>query len=135
LCLLGDQGFTNAVAAIGELGVPLVILVCNNGSSVSLRTQAASDGLELGDLDAMLLGNSNRMNYTAIAAGYGIAAHSICWPDRDEGAETLATAARQALSALTDALAAGRPCLLELVTTDAPDFWEGVWRTAGYEAG
>ncbi|MGH3449396.1 MAG: thiamine pyrophosphate-dependent enzyme [Haloechinothrix sp.] len=43
LYLLGDQGCTNgvqALAAAGEIDVPVVALVCNNGSSVSLRKQA-----------------------------------------------------------------------------------------------
>ena len=47
ICTLGDQGFTNglqALAVVGEQRVPLLILVCNNGSSVLLRKQAKHDG-------------------------------------------------------------------------------------------
>lgn len=137
LCLLGDQGFTNgagALAAAGQLGAPLVAVVCNNGSSVSLRTQAEADGLDLGDLRTSLLGNNNRMNYAAIARGYGISARSMHWPGDTSDPDAIATAAQRVLATLTDAQASNRPFLLELITPDDPEFWAGVWNTNGFDS-
>lgn len=63
ICTLGDQGFTNglqALAVAGEQQIPLLILVCNNGSSVSLRKQARHEGAEIAS--DSFLANNDAMN-------------------------------------------------------------------------
>ena len=133
LCLLGDQGFTNGVGALAvaaELAVPLVAIACDNGGSVSLRDQAAADDFHLGPLPASLLGNCEQMDYAAIAAGYGITATTVPWPD---GPERAGQAGRDVRDALSHALTSQRPSLLHLITPRTPRFWSGIWNTAGFE--
>jgi acetolactate synthase-1/2/3 large subunit len=134
LCLLGDQGFTNgagALAAVAELDVPLAVIVCDNGGSQSLRTQAAADDVDLGSLAASLLGNCEQMDHAAIAAGYGITAMTMHWP---AGPECINQAGRHIREAVSEALTAQRPFLLHLITPRTSCFWSGIWNTAGFDA-
>jgi acetolactate synthase-1/2/3 large subunit len=136
LCLLGDQGFTNgvgALAAAGDLNVPLALIVCNNGSAVSLRTQSEADQLSLHRLDRSLLGNSTRMSYTEVARGYGIDAQRLLWPDDDAGERAVESAATRSVAVLSQALRLAKPFLLELVVPGSIGFWKGIWRVDGNE--
>jgi acetolactate synthase-1/2/3 large subunit len=84
---LGDQDFTNgvqALAAVRELQVSLLIVVCNNGASVSLSLQEAADGF--GDGVTSFVGNVPGMSYAAIARGFGLPAGRACHaPGVDHG--------------------------------------------------
>jgi acetolactate synthase-1/2/3 large subunit len=135
LSTLGDQGFTNgvqALAAASEHQVPLLILVCNNGSSVSLRKQADFDGLGDGGLPA--LSNVAQMSYAAIATGFGLSAALHVWPDNTPWSEAIGVASRELTAEIKRAITARRPHLIELVTPSSPEFWAGVWRVEGLEA-
>jgi acetolactate synthase-1/2/3 large subunit len=129
---LGDQGFTNgvqALAAVRAQRIPLLVLVCNNGSSVSLTTQAAADGVDA-DRVASVLGNAAGLGYAAVARGFGIPATTQVWTGDPTG-HGLEAASRRLTAGIADALRAGGPGVLELVTPDSPQFWAGVWRVAG----
>jgi acetolactate synthase-1/2/3 large subunit len=134
LALVGDQGFTNglqALAAASEHRAPLVILVCNNGASVSLRRQADFDGL--GASGQSVLGNVERMNYAAIAEGFGLTAIVERWPDETRRSDAVAAASDRLASEIGRALLTRQPYLIEVVTPSCPEFWAGVWRTDGFE--
>lgn len=136
LCLLGDQGFTNGaqgLAAAGENDAPVVIVVCNNGSSVSLRTQANADGLEIGTAGSSPLTNNPRMSYTAVARAYGVRSSVLEWPQESVRTAAVTKAADTFARTVADAIAARRPYLLELVVPGTAEFWAGVWNTAGYD--
>jgi acetolactate synthase-1/2/3 large subunit len=131
---LGDQGFTNgvqALAALREQQVPLLVLVCNNGSSVSLTKQAAADGIDAETVRSAL-GNVPGLGYARIAAGFGIPATTLVWPDDPTG-QDLTAVSRRLTAEIADALTTGGTRVLELVTPASPRFWAGVWRVAGFE--
>jgi acetolactate synthase I/II/III large subunit len=131
LTTVGDQGFTNgvqALAAASEHQVPLVVLVCNNGASVSLRTQADFDGVGV----LAPLNNVAPMSYAAIATGFGFSVTRHVWPD-GERSEAIADASRELTVEIKRAITARRPHLIELVTPSSPEFWAGVWRVEGLE--
>ncbi|MEU3271063.1 thiamine pyrophosphate-binding protein [Saccharomonospora sp. NPDC006951] len=133
LTTLGDHGFTNglqALAAASEHDAPLVILVCNNGASVCLGKQADSDGV---GRDALPLDNVARMNYAAIAAGFGLSTSVHVWPDETSLTDTVTEASAKLSADIRRALSARRPHLIELITPSRPDFWTGVWRVEGME--
>lgn len=130
VAMLGDQGFTNgvqALAALWELQVPLLVLVCNNGASVSLGVQAAADGVS-GGVRAVLA-NVPGMGYAAVARGFGLSASTFVWTDplRTEDLPQRLT------TAITQALASGGPHFLELIVPGTAQFWAGVWRVAGLD--
>jgi acetolactate synthase-1/2/3 large subunit len=136
LCLLGDQGFTNAVQALAPAAASrgLVIIVCNNGASQSLSRQAYTDGHHLSPGTA-LLRNPASMAYTKIAAGYGITSRSLTWPcpyppGTAPAGLRLETAARLT-SAIRRTLSGQGPSLIELVMCECPSLWSGLWRAHG----
>ena len=127
VCLVGDQGYTNGIQALavaGGLDAALLIILCNNGSSVSLRKQAKSDGLQLHE-NFTVMGNSPNMNYTTVAEGYGLTAETVCWHD--------GSSADRLTRAVARALATRRGHLIELLTPDDHVFWQDVWNVAGFE--
>ena len=131
MALVGDQGFTNglqALAAASEHRAPLVILVCNNGASVSLRRQADFDGLRT--LNTSVLTNVEYMSYAAVSEGFGLTAVVETWPGDTPGSDV---AADRLTSEICRALATRRPCLIEVVVPSRPAFWSGIWRTCGFE--
>lgn len=131
---LGDQGFTNAVqalAALRELQARLLVVVCNNGCSVSLTAQAAADGTG-GSLEA-LLGNVDQLSYARIAEGFGIPASTYVWPENTAPSD-LERASSRLSSHLQQVLSRQGPHVLELRTADGPRFWAGVWQGDGNEA-
>lgn len=137
LCLLGDHGFTNAVQALAtaaRTSGDLVIIVCNNGTSQSLTQQAHADEHHVSPYTA-LLRNSASMDYTKIAAGYGITSCTLTWPCSDTPDSALAAARQEAAAHLTSAirrtLLGHEPTLMELVMCECPSLWSGLWRTHG----
>jgi acetolactate synthase I/II/III large subunit len=132
--LVGDQGFTNgvqALAAVRELQVALLVVVCNNGASVSLRLQAAADGVEGGAV-ASVLGNVPGISYAAVAGGFGLPASRMVWT---ASARAERNDSELLTSRIGQALGSGGPHVLELVAPVAPRFWAGVWRATGFEDG
>ncbi|WP_369392989.1 thiamine pyrophosphate-binding protein [Streptomyces sp. CG1] len=132
ICTLGDQGFTNAVQALavaGDRDVPILVIVCNNGGSVSLRKQSSSEGL--GTATAGFLRNVECLDYASTARSFGLEASTVRWPDRLQSDEPVVEAGQVLKRRIEDALADRRPHLIELVTTGAPEFWAGVWNVDG----
>jgi acetolactate synthase-1/2/3 large subunit len=133
-CCLGDQGFTNSlqglVAAVQE-SAPVTFLVCNNGGAVSLRKQSRPSGwLDRGD-DGYL-DNAAGMRYVEVATALGVHSRRVdvsCWLDREKSATQLDTFERT----LEAAAERQGPTLIELVLPSDPEFWSGVWITAGFE--
>ncbi|MBF6213170.1 thiamine pyrophosphate-binding protein [Nocardia puris] len=133
IATLGDHGFTNgvqALAAAGEHGAPLVVLVCNNGASVCLGKQAEFDGV---GKHILPLDNVAKMSYADIAAGFGLSTAVLEWPDETSQTDTVASASEKLSAEIERAMAARRPHLIELVTPGSPEFWAGVWRVEGME--
>jgi acetolactate synthase-1/2/3 large subunit len=131
---LGDQGFTNAVqalAALRELQARVLLVVCNNGRSVSLVSQAATDGT--GDGLDVLLGNVDGLSYAQIAHGFGIRSSTYAWPE-DPGPGDLERAASGLSGHLQQVLSQEVPHVLELLAPDGPRFWARLWRVDGNEA-
>jgi acetolactate synthase-1/2/3 large subunit len=136
VCILGDQGFTNGVKALavaGEQRVPILIIVCNNHASVSLRTQADADFIPATSVRAFT-GNNPSMSYTTVARGYGLRGTVIDWPSCHDGLTSIDQAAHRVATAVHHALHAQAPHVLELVTArNDADFSHDVWRTSGHE--
>lgn len=137
LCLLGDQGFTNAVQALAtaaRASGDLVIVVCNNGASQSLTHQAYVDEHHLSPSTA-LLRNCASMAYTKIAAGYGITSYILTWSCSNTPGTALAVPRQETAAHLTNAirrtLFGHEPSLIELVMCECPSLWSGLWRTHG----
>lgn len=136
MCLLGDQGFTNGVqglATAAERQAPVITVVCNNGSSVSLRKQARFDGFAIGQGMERILGNNHRMDYAAIARGYGIGASVLTWPEHGVSGQAIAAAADTLAETMAKAMSERRPHILELIVPGTSEFWAGVWNVSGHE--
>lgn len=134
VCTLGDQGFTNALQALavaGEHQTPLLILVCNNGSSVSLRKQARHEGLEFAG-HPFLVNNIN-MSYAAVARGFGLSSSVFVWTNATECDQVVIESSAVLSKIIAEVLLNRKPYLLELVVPGDPDFWEGVWSVEGLE--
>ena len=135
-CLLGDQGFTNAIqglVAAKQERARVTYIVCNNGESVSLFTQAAIScpgSFENGNHS--FLKNIEGFEYARLAEGMGIDAFVVEFPTGDDPA-----AVKAALSSLTMALKSAAtiqgPVLIELRLPARGDFWDGIWITSGFE--
>lgn len=132
LCTLGDQAFTNSfqalVAAIQQ-EVPLLVLVCNNGGSVSLKKQAnASYGAQRRDY----LANVRGFSYYGVAQALGVPAERVEVPI-GASPEVIDFAAGQLAAALARGAAINRPALVEVVLPANPEVWRGIWLTQGFE--
>lgn len=130
LCLLGDQGFTNAVQAlsvIAERNLNITVIVCNNGTSVSLLKQRTTEA-NIPDALSRFLRNNDNMDYAAIAAGFGLPVQQLTFAIEQEHND--AQVLRQTIAA---SMAARGPSFVELVTPSDPAFWSGVWTTTGFE--
>lgn len=129
ICMLGDQGFTNslqALAVAGEQQVPLLIVVCNNGSSVSLRKQAKHDGSQFSS--DPFLENNECMSYAAVARGFGLSSSVFVWPGVSEHIQTVIDSGAALTKKIAEAVTARKPHLLELLVPGDLSFWEGVCR-------
>jgi acetolactate synthase-1/2/3 large subunit len=129
-CFLGDQGFLNgsqALACIGELQLGVKIVVCNNGGSVSLRTQIAAQDSQAFDAGrGPFLGNGPNVSVVDIAKGFGVSASSVSMTTEPADVVTLD-------SALTVAASSHRPYLLEIITPSDLAHWHGAWATKGLD--
>jgi acetolactate synthase I/II/III large subunit len=131
-CTLGDQAFTNSfqalVAAIQQRA-RLLIVVCNNGESVSLNKQAAA---ALGAAPRQYLANVAGFSYHQVAQTIGVPAERVEVP---LGAEPAAAAepVTRLRAALERGVRADGPFLLEIVLPSAPEVWRGIWLTQGFE--
>jgi acetolactate synthase I/II/III large subunit len=133
VAILGDQGFVNgvqAMVALREQQAPLLVLVCNNGSSMSLALQAAADAVDGAVVSALT--NSPGVSYAAIAQGFGLSASTSSWPggEPDQG---IAEISRSLTAHIASILSTGRLHVLELITPVEPSFWKGIWRLSGQE--
>jgi acetolactate synthase-1/2/3 large subunit len=115
--------------AARQLGVDLVILVCNNGESVSLKKQAVAS---YGDLPRRYLDNASGFDYGPIAEALGIHAERVEVPVGRRPAD-IGPAATAFAAALARAAAVPGPALVELVLPADPAAWEGIWVTQGFE--
>jgi acetolactate synthase I/II/III large subunit len=132
ICTLGDHGFTNAVQALAvacDQQVPILVLVCNNGGSVSLRKQSSADGL--GTATSDFLGNCRGFDYAAAARSFGMEAVRITWPDCPPGDERTAEAGRLLRQRIEAAVGCRTPYLIELAVPGSQEFWAGVWSVRG----
>jgi acetolactate synthase-1/2/3 large subunit len=132
LCVLGDQAFTNsfqALVAAVEEQADFVILVCNNGESVSLKKQAAAS---YGAVPRRYLDNAQRLRYGEVAAALGVHTERVAVPI---GAhlDTVDGAVAELAAALHRASAVRGPSLVELVLPADPSAWQGIWTVTGFE--
>lgn len=132
LCTLGDQAFTNSfqalVAAIQQK-VRLLIIVCNNGGSVSLKKQANAS---YGSLDRDYLGNVRGFSYYQTAQALGVPAERVEVPIGASN-DVIDFAVGRLAAAIERGASAGGPALVELVLPSDPDAWRGIWLTQGFE--
>lgn len=133
MCTLGDEGFTNGfqglVSAVQERARVLLV-VCNNGGSVSLLKQAAAD---LGTAQRSYLANAGRLRYHALAAAMGVWAKRVEVPILSSPQEFEAAMVRVS-ETLADAEAVeDGPSLVELVLPSEQESWQGIWLVRGLE--
>jgi acetolactate synthase-1/2/3 large subunit len=132
LCTLGDQAFTNSYQALVtavEQQTDLLILVCNNGQSVSLNKQGAAS---YGNVPRRYLDNAAGFDYTKVAQALGLHAERVSVPvggPEDEVAAGVASLA----AALRRGAAWSGPALVELVLPADPEAWRGIWVVHGFE--
>ncbi|HEX6291174.1 MAG TPA: thiamine pyrophosphate-binding protein [Herpetosiphonaceae bacterium] len=136
VCTLGDQGFCNGLqglVALGEQRVPLTLVVCNNGESVSLRKQALTidPGALQGGIHAILR-NPPNIDYQALAAALQVDSSVVAWTSDMEPDETEQRAA-ELQAQLVSAFHARQPRLIELRLPPLGTAWHGIWRTEGLE--
>jgi acetolactate synthase I/II/III large subunit len=132
MCTLGDQAFTNSfqglVAAVQE-NARVVIVVCNNGHSVSLDKQAAAS---FGGPSRPYLANVGAIDYRAIAEAIGLYAERVNVPIGGPKEETEPAIARFH-HALERAASVDGPSLVELELPGCREAWRGIWLTQGFE--
>jgi acetolactate synthase-1/2/3 large subunit len=128
---LGDQSFTNSLqtlVAIKQENLNIVIIVCNNGKSVSLFKQVLSqDSSAFKKGSDMFLYNAP-YSYTDLARSFGIKTSSI---EFDPNNTKLPSGLFE--KALLDAVQAKGPTLIELKLPSDFKAWEGIWRIKGNE--
>jgi acetolactate synthase-1/2/3 large subunit len=133
-CFLGDQAFTNNVQGLvvaRERSANAIYLVCNNGHSVSLLKQSSTRPRWLAS-GHTYLHNATDLDYTRIAAGFGIPAAAVnlrAPRTLDEAAESL----DEFRQLLDDALSTPGPALIEMRLPPLGEFWNGIWTVTGFE--
>jgi thiamine pyrophosphate-dependent acetolactate synthase large subunit-like protein len=107
----------------------LVVLVCNNGESVSLKKQASAS---YGPAPRRYLDNATGFRYDELARAVGVPAERVAVP---VGAATdvVAGAAAELSAALGRAAAVDGPALVEVVLPADPEAWRGIWIAYGFE--
>ncbi|MEV6930381.1 thiamine pyrophosphate-binding protein [Dactylosporangium sp. NPDC051485] len=132
LCILGDQAFTNSyqalVAAVDERA-DFVILVCNNGESVSLKKQAVAS---YGDIPRRYLDNAPQFRYSEVAGALGVHTERVA-VSVGEQLDVVDEAVAELTAALRRASAVRGPALVELVLPADPSAWRGIWVVHGFE--
>ena len=130
VCCVGDQGFLNgvqALAVISEQRLPVLIMLCNNGGSVSLRKQSSFDGLITLGSASGFLDNGELVDYLTIAHGYGVPATRVEWSGSASSVQSLRRAVKSGLEERG-------PHLVELRLPGDASFWSDVWITKGMES-
>lgn len=134
MCTLGDEGFTNGfkglVSAVQE-GARVLLVVCNNGGSVSLLKQAAAD---LGTAERRYLANAGRLRYQALAAAIGVQAERVEVPLLSPPQEFEAAMARVSEALANAEAVEGGPSMVELVLPSEQEAWQGIWQVRGFES-
>jgi acetolactate synthase-1/2/3 large subunit len=136
LCLLGDHGFVNGIQGLilaGEQRPNISYLVCNNGGSVSLNTQARALKLDRLTLDEdSHLRKPGSLSYAQLATEMGLSSQ-IVGIGLDEGTASLEDKLSAFRYVLTDSLATTGPHLIELRLPSTEEFWAGIWHTRGFD--
>jgi acetolactate synthase-1/2/3 large subunit len=135
LCTLGDQGFVNSVQALVSAvqeRARIVVLVCNNGESVSLQKQAAAGDGRPGAALRPYLRNTPGLSYRRVAEAFGVRTWLVDVRSHLE-AGTAGAAAVELERALGAAGAVPGPALVELRLPGDPELWRGIWLTHGFE--
>ncbi|NYH50433.1 thiamine pyrophosphate-dependent acetolactate synthase large subunit-like protein [Nocardiopsis arvandica] len=133
-CTLGDQGFNNAfqslVSAV-DMRSNVTFVVCDNGMSVSLASQAEEQGLRTlsGSMDRYL-GNSPSLEYTSVANALGLRTAEVDFGHDGEPGHW-----RQASMDLGAALVrlSGQrgPALLRMAVPPSSGIWKDLWPANG----
>jgi acetolactate synthase I/II/III large subunit len=134
VCSLGDQGFGNGcqgLVAAAEQRAPVTFVVCNNGRSVSLLKQARAANERLFDDGAEPFLDNPATEPAVLAAAMGLSTDRIDFTG--PAGDAIAKAAARLESALTKALAARDPHLIELCLPAHEDAWAGIWLAAGFD--
>jgi acetolactate synthase-1/2/3 large subunit len=134
-CLLGDQALTNGLqglVAAGQERPPIVFIVCNNGQSVSLLTQAAAHPDWFDGGRHPHLRNPPAFDYAAAARSIGISSWHV-EITLDRGEEGVGQGLAEVRRCLADALSDGGPTLIELVLPAIAELWEGIWLDRGFD--
>jgi acetolactate synthase-1/2/3 large subunit len=132
LCTLGDQAFTNsyqALVAAVQSKVRLLLLVCNNGGSVSLKKQATAS---YGAAPRRYLENASGFDYREVSRALGVPAERVAVPVGAPSA-TMAGAVAELSAVLDQSASVDGPALVELVLPADPEAWRGIWVTQGFE--
>jgi acetolactate synthase I/II/III large subunit len=136
LSLLGDHGFVNGIQGLilaGEQRPNISYLVCNNGGSVSLNTQARALKLDRLTLDEdSHLRKPGSLSYAQLATKMGLSSQ-IVGIGLDEGTASLEDELSAFRHVLTDSLATTGPHLIELRLPRTEEFWAGIWHTHGFD--
>ena len=123
VCLVGDQGFINGIqslVAYREYNVNVVIIVCDNGRSVSLLKQLGS--LDSSSGERKYLENPAGFSHAKVAEGFGIASWSVSFRQP-----------RELLDCLRSAFSSPGPSLVHVMVDAESEFWTGVWETKGLD--
>lgn len=134
-CLLGDQAFTNGLqglAAAGQERPPIVYLVCNNGKSVSLLTQAAKHPEWFDGGRHPHLWNPPNMDYVAAARSLGVDACRVAFT-LDSSELKRDRELRKLRRSLVKALNSGGPALIEMQLPESTELWDGIWLDRGFD--
>ncbi|HWF82611.1 MAG TPA: thiamine pyrophosphate-binding protein [Streptosporangiaceae bacterium] len=134
-CLLGDQAFTNGLqglVATGQERPPIVFVVCNNGQSVSLLTQAAGHPDWFDGGRHPHLRNPAAFDYAAAARSMGLSAWRVEIA-LDRGLEGVKQGLAEFSRCLADASGRGGPTLIELILPSADSLWDGIWLDRGFD--
>jgi acetolactate synthase-1/2/3 large subunit len=119
VCFVGDGGFTangHAVATAVEAGIPVVWVVVNNFANDAIRAYQLNhfDGRVHGTTFEGVDGRPYNPDFVALARSYGADAVRV-------------TRAQEIRPAMTEALAGGRPCVVEVVAAPATVRPGGNW--------
>lgn len=131
VCTLGDQGFMNALqglVACKENCKNFLMIVCNNGQSVSLTKQSLSQNSTSFYNGAHFFLANAKQDYIKIAESFGIFAKSI---DLRSGLNILTKRKLKRYFDWAYKLRSKGPVLLELRVSGDWKLWGDIWSTDG----
>lgn len=126
MCSLGDQAFTNSFQALAfarQSSVPLSIVICNNGRSVSLTKQGNAS---LGPDEREYLDNVTPIAYDRVCRSLGVDAVAVDYDPREDSPDV------EAIRAWATQPGDGPRALVLNLPSD-PECWRGIWITQGFE--